>query len=98
MRLQILLAARLPTQTIRLNCPVAELCDGGVRLVDGETVSAGAVVVATDASTAAIHTAAIDGTASVPLQVTYEHLLTGSEHHLASFIKELEAAGVAYEP
>lgn len=42
--------------------------------------------------------AAIDGTTSVPLQVTYEHLLTGSEHHLASFIKELEAAGVVYEP
>ena len=42
--------------------------------------------------------AAIDGTTSVPLQVTYEHLLTGSEHHLASFIKELEAAGITYEP
>jgi len=42
--------------------------------------------------------AAIDGTTSVPLQVTYEHLLDGSENHLASFIKELEAAGIAYEP
>ena len=42
--------------------------------------------------------AAIDGTTSVPLRVTYEHLLTGSEHHLASFIKELEAAGITYEP
>ena len=42
--------------------------------------------------------AAIDGTTSVPLQVTYEHLMTGSEHHLASFIKELEAAGIVYEP
>ena len=42
--------------------------------------------------------AAIDGTTSVPLQVTYEHLMTGSEHHLASFVKELEAAGVTYEP
>jgi len=42
--------------------------------------------------------AAIDGTTSVPLRVTYENLLRGSEHHLASFIKELEAAGIVYEP
>lgn len=42
--------------------------------------------------------AAIDGTTSVPLRVTYENLLKGSEHHLASFIKELEAAGIVYEP
>jgi len=42
--------------------------------------------------------AAIDGTTSVPLQVTYEHLLNGSERHLASFIEELAAAGVVYEP
>lgn len=42
--------------------------------------------------------AAIDGTASAVLQATYEHLLTGSEHHLASFLKELEAANIAYEP
>lgn len=41
--------------------------------------------------------AAIDGTTSVPLRITYENLLRGSEHHLASFIKELEAAGVVLE-
>lgn len=41
---------------------------------------------------------AIDGTTSVPLQATYENLLNGSERHLASFIEELAAAGVVYEP
>jgi hypothetical protein len=40
---------------------------------------------------------AIDGTTSVPLQVTYGHLLDGSEHHLEAFIEELEAAGIDYE-
>ncbi|HSW32959.1 MAG TPA: DUF2202 domain-containing protein [Steroidobacteraceae bacterium] len=39
---------------------------------------------------------AIDGTTSVPLQRTYSHLLTGSEHHLAAFIKLLAKAGVVY--
>lgn len=42
--------------------------------------------------------AAIDGTTRMPLPVTYERLLVGSEHHLASFIREFEAAGVVYEP
>jgi hypothetical protein len=41
--------------------------------------------------------AAIDGTSSVPLARTYQHLLTGSEHHLAAFIKSLAKAGVVLE-
>jgi hypothetical protein len=32
---------------------------------------------------------AIDGTDSVPLARTYQHLLTGSEHHLAAFTRLL---------
>lgn len=42
--------------------------------------------------------AAIDGTASVPLRTTYQHLLKGSENHLRAFIKVLERQGVVYEP
>ena len=38
---------------------------------------------------------AIDGTDSVPLTRTYEHLLTGSEHHLAAFTRLLAKAGVS---
>jgi hypothetical protein len=41
--------------------------------------------------------AAIDGTSSVSLARTYQHLLTGSEHHLAAFIKSLAKAGVVLE-
>jgi hypothetical protein len=41
--------------------------------------------------------AAIDGTDSRPLARTYEHLLTGSEHHLAAFTRLLAKAGVALE-
>jgi hypothetical protein len=40
---------------------------------------------------------AIDGTDSVPLARTYQHLLTGSEHHLAAFTKLLAKAGVVLE-
>jgi hypothetical protein len=40
---------------------------------------------------------AIDGTDSAPLERTYQHLLTGSEHHLAAFTKLLEKAGVIPE-
>jgi hypothetical protein len=41
--------------------------------------------------------AAIAGTNAVPLEITYVHLLNGSENHLASFIKLLEREGVIYE-
>jgi hypothetical protein len=41
--------------------------------------------------------AAIDGTSSVPLARTYQHLLTGSEHHLAAFTRSLAKAGVVLE-
>jgi hypothetical protein len=41
--------------------------------------------------------AAIDGTDSRPLARTYQHLLTGSEHHLAAFTKLLAKAGVVVE-
>jgi hypothetical protein len=41
--------------------------------------------------------AAIGETDKVPLEVTYVHLLNGSENHLASFIKVLEREGVIYE-
>ena len=41
---------------------------------------------------------AIDGTTSVPLQVTYEHLLSGSARHLDSFVKVLATQGVVYDP
>ena len=40
---------------------------------------------------------AIDGTDSRPLARTYEHLLTGSEHHLAAFTRLLAKAGVVVE-
>jgi len=40
---------------------------------------------------------AIDGTDSVPLARTYQHLLTGSEHHLAAFTRLLAKAGVVLE-
>ena len=40
---------------------------------------------------------AIDGTDSVPLARTYQHLLTGSEHHLAAFTRLLAKAGVTLE-
>jgi len=40
---------------------------------------------------------AIEGTDSVPLARTYQHLLTGSEHHLAAFTKLLAKAGVVLE-
>ncbi len=40
---------------------------------------------------------AIDGTDSVPLARTYEHLLRGSEHHLAAFTRSLAKAGVVLE-
>jgi hypothetical protein len=41
--------------------------------------------------------AAIAETNAVPLEITYVHLLNGSENHLASFIKVLEREGVVYE-
>jgi len=41
--------------------------------------------------------AAIAGTDAVPLEITYVHLLNGSENHLASFIKLLEREGVVNE-
>jgi hypothetical protein len=41
--------------------------------------------------------AAIDGTSSVPLARTYQHLLTGSEHHLAAFTRSLAKAGVVLD-
>lgn len=41
--------------------------------------------------------AAIDGTDSKPLARTYQHLLTGSEHHLDAFTKLLAKAGVVLE-
>jgi hypothetical protein len=41
--------------------------------------------------------AAIDGTDSRPLARTYQHLLTGSEHHLAAFTRSLAKAGVVLE-
>jgi hypothetical protein len=41
--------------------------------------------------------AAIDETDAVPLEITYVHLLNGSENHLASFIKVLEREGFVYE-
>jgi hypothetical protein len=41
---------------------------------------------------------AIVETDSLPLKRTYSHLLVGSRHHLDSFIKLLEKAGVDYEP
>ncbi|NJN47922.1 MAG: FAD-dependent oxidoreductase, partial [Candidatus Competibacteraceae bacterium] len=47
------LAARLPTNVLRLNTPVANVEDRVVRLVSGEQISASAVVVATEAGTAA---------------------------------------------
>ncbi|MEE4379254.1 MAG: NAD(P)/FAD-dependent oxidoreductase [Candidatus Competibacteraceae bacterium] len=47
------LAARLPTDVLRLNAPVASVEDRIVRLVSGEQISASAVVVATDGGTAA---------------------------------------------
>ncbi len=44
------LAARLPTGVLRLRAPVADAWGHRVRLVDGETISAKAVVVAADAA------------------------------------------------
>ena len=41
--------------------------------------------------------AAIDGTDSAPLARTYQHLLKGSEHHLAAFTKLLARSGVVLE-
>jgi len=41
--------------------------------------------------------AAIDGTDSKPLARTYQHLLTGSVHHLDAFTKLLAKAGVVVE-
>lgn len=41
--------------------------------------------------------AAIAQTSVVPLEITYVHLLNGSENHLASFIKVLEREGFVYE-
>jgi hypothetical protein len=41
--------------------------------------------------------AAIDGTDSLPLARTYQHLLTGSEHHLAAFTRLLGKAGIALD-
>jgi hypothetical protein len=40
---------------------------------------------------------AIEGTDAVPLARTYQHLLTGSEHHLAAFTRLLAKAGVTLE-
>lgn len=48
-----LLAARLPEGTVRLESPVRSLTDRGAVLQDGTELRAGAVVVATDAATAA---------------------------------------------
>ena len=42
--------------------------------------------------------AAIEGTSSVPLRTTYQHLLRGSTNHLRAFIKVLARQGVIYEP
>ncbi len=42
------LAGRLPEGSIRLNSPVEELVDGGVRLAGGESIRARTTVVATD--------------------------------------------------
>ncbi|GAA3989985.1 NAD(P)/FAD-dependent oxidoreductase [Allokutzneria multivorans] len=47
------LAARLPEGTVRVQTPVAEVTGNGVLLMDGERVTADAVVVATDGSVAA---------------------------------------------
>jgi hypothetical protein len=47
------LAAGLPAGAVRTGAPVAEVSDTTVRLADGETLSARAVVVATDGDTAA---------------------------------------------
>lgn len=47
------LAARLPTESIQLSTPVAELGKGAVRLEGGDTISADAVVLATGATEAA---------------------------------------------
>ncbi len=41
--------------------------------------------------------AAIAQTDAVPLEITYVHLLNGSENHLSRFIKLLEREGVVYE-
>ena len=41
--------------------------------------------------------AAIEETDAVPLEITYVHLLNGSENHLASFITVLEREGFVYE-
>ncbi|MEM9133109.1 MAG: NAD(P)/FAD-dependent oxidoreductase [Actinomycetota bacterium] len=47
------LAGRLPADALRLDTPVASVESGQVKLADGETVSGDAVVVATDATSAA---------------------------------------------
>jgi hypothetical protein len=53
------IAGGLPAGTVRLNCPVAGITDGGVSLVSGENLTAKAVVIATDGPTAAALSGAI---------------------------------------
>lgn len=48
------LAARLPSGTVRLGARVAGVTDGGARLVEGPSMTAGHVVVATEAPVAAM--------------------------------------------
>jgi hypothetical protein len=59
-----------------------------------EALQVGVLIEETDLTDLEI---AIDGTDSVPLARTYEHLLTGSEHHLAAFTRLLAKAGVVVE-
>jgi hypothetical protein len=59
-----------------------------------EALNVGVVIEETDLTDLE---AAIDGTDSVPLVRTYEHLLTGSEHHLAAFSRLLAKAGVVLD-
>ena len=47
------LAARLPAGSLRLNSPVASLSPGSATLASGEIITAGHIVVATDAATSA---------------------------------------------
>jgi len=56
-----------------------------------EALKVGVIIEETDLTDLEV---AIDGTDSVPLARTYQHLLTGSEHHLAAFTKLLAKAGV----
>lgn len=43
------LASRLPPESIQTDCPVQQIADGAVVLTDGSRISAGAVILATEA-------------------------------------------------